>query len=190
MIRFPAVGEPKAIGDGEPAWGGKFPIDPKSPYVKQIEDAMLAEAKALWKDDGKSVLEMLKEDKKVCFERKPYKSKKNGEVYNGFEGKFTLGTRTSVNKAQPTVFKDSVDPLTDEKIIVPVEGNAARERLIYDGCIVDAKVEVWTQQNKFGRRINCSLLGVKFVGDGEHFGGGSGPASADDFSVADAGDVL
>ncbi|MDE2103919.1 MAG: DUF2815 family protein [Patescibacteria group bacterium] len=184
-IRFPAVGEPQSMGEGELAWGGKFPIDPKGPYVKVIEAAMLEVAKAKWEKDGESVLEMLKEDKKVCFERKPYKSKKNGEVYNGFDGMFTLGARTPANKPQPTVF---------DKYGKPVEGNAAREQLIYDGCRVNAKIEVWCQDNKYGRRINCSLLGVMFAGDGEHFGGGSAPASADDFaglaSEPEAEDVL
>ena len=185
VIRFPAVGEPQSMGEGDPAWGGKFPIDPKSAHCKAIEAAMLEVAKAKWEKDGERVLETLKEDRKVCFERKPYKSKKTGEVYNGFDGMFTLGARTASNKAQPTVFN---------KYGEPVEGNAAREQLIYDGCHVNAKVEFWAQQNTYGRRINCSLLGVMFAGEGEHFGGGSAPASADDFAgltaKADADDVL
>lgn len=185
VIRFPAVGEPQSMGEGEPAWGGKFPIDPKGAYLKAIEDAILTVAKAKWEKDGERVLETLKDDRKVCFERKPYKSKKTGEVYNGFEGMFTLGARTASNKPQPTVFN---------KYGEPVEGNAAREQLIYDGCRVNAKVEFWAQDNKYGRRINCSLLGVMFAGDGENFSGGSAPASADDFAglaeTVDADDVV
>ena len=184
-IRFPALAEPQSMGEGEPAYGGKFPIDPKGEAVVAIEAAMLEAAKGKWEKDGAAVLEMLKEDKKVCFERKPYKSKKNGEVYNGFDGMFTLGARTPGNKAQPTVFNKHGEPVTDKAEI---------ERLIYDGCKVNAKVEVWAQDNKYGRRINCSLLGVMFARDGENFSGGGRPASADDFASmavkADADDVL
>ena len=185
VIRFPALAEPQSMGEGEPAYGGKFPIDPKSEDVKAIEDALLETAKQKWEKDGESVLEMLKEDKKVCFERKPYKSKKTGEVYNGFTGMFTLGARTPASKAAPTVFDKHGDPVTAKSDI---------ERLVYDGCRVNAKVEIWAQDNKYGRRLNCSLLGVMFAGDGENFSGGAAPASADDFAgmaaTPEAEDVL
>ena len=163
-MRFPAIAEAQSMGEGEPAYGAKFPIDPKGPFVKQIEDALLETAKGKWEKDGEAVLEMLKEDKKVCFERKPYKSKKTGEVYNGFTGMFTLGARTSATKAQPTTFDKHGDP---------VVGKADIERMFYDGCKVNAKVEIWAQDNKYGRRINCSFLGVMFAGDGENFSGGA-----------------
>lgn len=184
-MRFPAIATAQSMGEGDPAWGAKFPIDPKSAHVKAIEDGMLEAAKGKWEKDGEAVLEMLKEDKKVAFERKPYKSKKNGEVYHGFEGMFTLGSRTPTSKTQPTTFDKYGEPVTDK---------AAIERMFYDGCRVNAKVEVWAQDNKFGRRINCSLLGVMFAGDGQNFSGGSGPASANDFAgmadTTDADDVL
>ena len=185
MIRFPSVAEPKSMGEGELAYGGKFPIDPKADIVAAIEAALLETAKQKWEKDGAAVLEMLKEDKKVCFERKPYKSKKTGEIYNGFTGMFTLGTRTPATKSAPTVFDKHGEPVTEKTAI---------ERLIYDGCRVNAKVEFWAQDNTFGRRINCSLLGVMFAGEGENFGGGAPPASAGDFSgmaqAVEAEDVL
>ena len=184
-MRFPAIAAPQAMGEGEPAYGAKFPIDPKGPQVAQIEAAMLEAAKGKWEKDGEAVLEMLKEDKKVCFERKPYKSKKTAEVYHGFEGMFTLGTRTPATKSQPTAFDKYGEPVTDAALI---------ERMFYDGCKVNAKCEIWPQDNKYGRRINCSLLGVMFAGDGENFSGGAAPAAASDFASmaqkADANDVL
>ena len=41
-------------------------------------------------------------------------------------------------------------------------------------------IECWAQDNKHGKRINFSLLGVQFVRDGERLAGGS-VATADDF---------
>lgn len=184
VIRFPALAEPKAMGEGEPAYGGKFPIPPGE-LADLIEKTMLEVATRKWEKDGEKVLAMLKEDKKVCFERKPYRSKKTGEVYNGFEGMFTLGSRTPANKPAPTTF---------DKFGQPVTGKTEIERMFYDGCRVNAKVEFWAQDNKFGRRVNCTLLGVMFANDGESFGGGAAPASADDFAgmavAADASDIL
>jgi len=168
---FPAIAEAASIGDGEPAFGTRLVIDPKDDDVALIEKAMKEVARAKWKDDGDAVLAMLIEDGKVAFERKPYRSKKTGKVYEGFEGKFNLGTRNP--KAQPTVFNQYGEPVT---------GKSAIEQLVYSGCRINAKVEFWAQDNSFGRRINCSLLGVMFAGDGERFGGGSAPASADDFA--------
>lgn len=185
VIRFPALAEPQSMGEGEPAYGGKFPIDPKGADTKAIEAAIVEAAKGKWEKDADRILETLKEDKKVCFEHKPYKSKKTGEVYNGFEGMYTLGARTSVAKPKPTVFNKYGEPVTEKGAI---------EQLIYDGCRVNAKVEIWAQDNKYGRRINCSLLGVMFSSEGQNFGGGAPPASADDFagmaSKPDADDVL
>lgn len=186
-IAFPALAEPQAIGDGEPAFGGRFVIDPANKaLVAKLDAAMLAEAKAKWKEDGEAVLAMLIDEKKVAFEHKPYLSKKTGKVYAGFEGKYNLGARTPANKPRPTVFDEYGKELTTKIDI---------ERKIHSGAEVTAKVEFWAQDNSYGRRINCSLLGVMYQGEGEHFGGGSAPASADDFGgfakkSADAESVL
>lgn len=40
----------------------------------------------------------------------------------------------------------------------------------YAGCYVNAAVRLWVQNNKHGKRVNCELLGVQFVKDGEAFG--------------------
>lgn len=38
---------------------------------------------------------------------------------------------------------------------------------IYSGCLVNIKIEVWGQANKFGKRVNAKLLAVQFAGDAE-----------------------
>jgi Protein of unknown function (DUF2815) len=53
----------------------------------------------------------------------------------------------------------------------------------YAGCYVDAILRVWAQDNDYGKRINCSLEGVKFRDDGDAFG--SKPVDADDFDEED-----
>jgi hypothetical protein len=184
VLAFPALAEPQSFGEGEPAYGAKFPIKPNSEQHKAIEAAILAEATEAWKDKAVSVLKMLEEDGKVAFTKKVYRSKKTGEAYQGFDGTHYLSTRNA--KTQPSVYNAYGDD---------VVGKADIERDAFSGAVVNASIEIWAQDNKWGRRINCSLRGVMLTGEGENFGGGSTPASADEFSgfakaKADAEDIL
>jgi len=184
VLAFPALAEPQSFGEGEPAYGAKFPIKPNSEQQKALEAAILAEATEAWKDKADSVLKMLEEDGKVAFTKKVYRSKKTGEAYQGFDGAHYLSTRNA--KTQPTVFNQYGEELS---------GKSDIEAKAFSGALVNASVEIWAQDNKWGRRINCSLRGVMLTGEGENFGGGSAPASADEFAglakaKADADDIL
>jgi len=184
VLAFPALAEPQSFGEGEPAYGAKFPIKPNSEQQKALEAAILAEATEAWKDKADSVLKMLEEDGKVAFTKKVYRSKKTGEAYQGFDGAHYLSTRNA--KTQPTVFNQYGEELS---------GKSDIEAKAFSGALVNASVEIWAQDNKWGRRINCSLRGVMLTGEGENFGGGSAPASADEFAglakaKADAADIL
>jgi hypothetical protein len=183
-LAFPNLAEPQAFGDGEPAYGAKFPIEPNSENAKLIEDAIRAEAKEAWGEKADSVLAMLLEDGKVAYTRREYRSKKTGEPYAGFEKMFYLGTRNS--KVQPSVYDEYREQIKNHGEIT---------RKAYSGAIVDASVEIWAQNNSWGPRINCSLRGIMLTGEGQSFGGGSGAASADVFTAPakakpDASDIL
>lgn len=184
VMSFPALADPQSFGEGEPAYGAKFPIKINSAHQKLLEEAMLAEAKEAWKDKAQSVLDMLIEDGKVAFVKKVYRSKKTGEAYQGFEGSHYLSARNA--KTQPTVFNQYGEEIAAKGDI---------ERQAFSGAVVNASVEIWAQDNKWGRRINCSLRGIMLTGEGENFGGGSSPASADEFgglakAKAEAEDIL
>lgn len=185
MLGFPALAEPQSLGDGEPAYGVKLPITPGSANEKLIEDAIREEAKAVWKDKADSILEMLREDGKLCFIKKEYRSKSTGEVYEGFQKSHYLGTRNA--KVQPSIFNQYGEA---------IEKKGDIERQAYSGAIASGvSVEIWAQDNKWGKRVNCTLLGVMLSGEGTSIGGGSPPASADDFAAlakakSDADSVL
>ncbi len=169
-IAFPALAEKQAIGDGEPAYGAKFIIVPGTPLVKTLDDTMLAVAKDKWKEKGQDVFDFLVKEKKVCFIHDAYRNSKTGVPYLGFENMFSLGSRKA--DMQPTIFDKFGKAVTEKDAI---------KALIYSGCYVNAKIDIWAQDNSYGRRINCSLLGVMFAGEGEAFGGGA-PAKAEDFA--------
>jgi len=62
---------------------------------------------------------------------------------------------------------------------------AEDDNRLYAGCYVNGIIELWAQNNQWGKRINANLLGVQFFKDGEPFSDGV-TASADDFDAFDA----
>jgi hypothetical protein len=72
------------------------------------------------------------------------------------------------SKGRPLVIDRNRDPLT------------AADGKPYSGCYVNVSIDVWAQDNKYGKRINAQLKGIQFVRDGDAFGGGA-PASPDEF---------
>tara|TARA_R100000951_G_scaffold20775_2_gene17346 strand:- start:6141 stop:6668 length:528 start_codon:yes stop_codon:yes gene_type:complete len=61
---------------------------------------------------------------------------------------------------------------------------AEEDGRIYAGCYVNGVLELWAQNNQYGKRINANLLGVQFIKDGEPFADGV-TASLDDFDHFD-----
>jgi len=169
-IAFPAIAEKQAFGDGEPAYGARFIITPKSENAKLLSATFEEVAREQWKDKAPNILKQLREDKKMAYMEREYLNKE-GSPYDGFADNYYLQTRNA--KVQPGVFNKYNEPLTSKGDI---------ERAIYGGCFVHAQVEVWAQDNQYGRRVNCTLLGVMFSGDGASFGGGSSSSSGDDFA--------
>ena len=59
----------------------------------------------------------------------------------------------------------------------------------YSGCFVNASLELWAQDNNYGKRVNATLMGVQFYKDGDSFSGG-GVASEDDFDDLSIDDLV
>tara|TARA_Y100000310_G_C20529996_1_gene737934 strand:+ start:160 stop:687 length:528 start_codon:yes stop_codon:yes gene_type:complete len=59
---------------------------------------------------------------------------------------------------RPTVMNRDKTPITED------------DEIIFAGCYVNASVGLWTQNNKWGKRVNANLYGVQFFKDGEPFG--------------------
>lgn len=47
------------------------------------------------------------------------------------------------------------------------------DEVLYAGCYVNAIIDLWVQNNGFGKRVNANLYGIQFVKDGEQFGAGA-----------------
>ena len=64
----------------------------------------------------------------------------------------------------------------------------------YSGCHVNVIIDVWAQDNQYGKKINAQLQGIQFLRDGEAFSGGGVAADQSDFEEitegADAEDLV
>lgn len=89
-----------------------------------------------------------------------------------YEGHYTI---KASNSKRPKVIDRDKSPLSED------DGKP------YSGCYVNAVIELWAQNNGYGKRINANLLGVQFAKDGEPFAAGE-IASDDDFDLVEGSD--
>lgn len=99
--------------------------------------------------------------------------------YAGYEGNLFFNANNTV---RPTVID------RDRTALVKSDGKP------YSGCYVIAIIDVWAQDNQYGKKVNAQLQGVQFYKDGEAFAGGGIAADAADFDEiedgADADDLV
>lgn len=160
-LAFPQLFEAKAFnGEGEPAYSGSFIIEKGNPCLKEIEKTIAAIAKEKWTSKADTILKDLKAKDKV-----PLRDGDSKSDYDGFPGNMYLAARS---KSRPLVINRDKTPLTKE------------DGIPYGGAWVNCNVDLWCQDNSWGKRINATLVGVQMVRDGDAFSG-SAPGSVDDF---------
>lgn len=166
-LAFPALFEAKTVnGEGKPAFSAALLIDPADPQVKAINAAIDAVAKDKWGAKADVLLKQMRAADKVCLHDGDLKAS-----YDGFPGNLYISAR---NPVRPTVMDADKSPL------VAADGKP------YAGCYVVAVLELWAQDNNYGKRVNATLSGVQFLRDGDSFTGG-GAADESDFDDVSAG---
>jgi hypothetical protein len=162
-LTFPQLFEPKQVnGQGEAKYSAAFLFPRSHACVAALQAAILAAATEQWKDKAPAMLAQLKAADKICVHDGDAKSD-----YAGYAGNLFLNASKNV---RPLVLDRDRTPLT------------AADGKPYSGCYVNAMVDIWAQDNKFGKRVNASLMGVQFLTDGERLAGGV-TATADDFEA-------
>lgn len=160
-LAFPALFEAKTVnGEGEPAFSAVFLLEPDDPQVKSLDNAIAAVAKEKWGAKAEAILKTMRAADKTCLHDGDTKAD-----YAGFGGMRFVSAR---GKQRPLVLHSDKSPLT------------AADGKPYAGCFVNASIELWPQDNNYGKRVNAQLRGVQFLRDGDAFAGG-GVASADEF---------
>ena len=169
-LSFPQLFEATTVnGEGKPAFSSSFLIDPKDPQVAVINAAIETVAKDKWGAKAEATLKAIRAADKTCLHSGDLKAN-----YDGFEGMLFLSSR---NALRPLVIDTNKTPLT------------AQDGKPYAGCFVNASVELWVQDNNYGKRINATLMGVQFYKDGESFTGG-GVADDSDFDDVSIDDLV
>lgn len=158
-----ALFEPQQVqGQGDKKFSASFLFAPNHPAAAAIKEGFKKVAQEKWGAKASDVFVALKAGDKLCLHDGDTKPN-----YEGYKGNLYLNAS---NKIKPLVIDGNKSPLD------------ASSGKPYSGCYVNAVVELWPQDNKFGRRINASLMGVQFLRDGPRLSGG-GVASADDFEA-------
>lgn len=166
-IAFPQLFEAKTVnGEGDPAFSAVFLMAPDHPAVAELEKAFDIVGKEKWGAKWPQVKKELTAKDRLALHDGDTKAD-----YAGFEGNMFVSSR---NKTRPLVIDRDKSPLT------------AADGRPYAGCYVHASIELWCQDNNYGKRINASLRGVQFYKDGDAFAGG-GAASEDEFDDIEEG---
>lgn len=150
-LSFPNLFEPKAGQDGGKArYSASFLLDKKehADQIKLIRAAIYSLALAEFGDKTKEMFEKGKIT--PCLHQG---SEKDWAGYD--ESNVYLSTSSDT---RPHVVDRDQSPLAKD------DGKP------YAGCYVNGAVRLWVQNNQHGKRVNCELLGVQFVKDGEAFG--------------------
>lgn len=162
-LSFPHLFRPQASKDegGTPKFNCSFLMDPATPHGK----ANIAKLKAAieFAQNEKWAGKVKVPGDKRCL-RKGNDPETGEAKYDGYDQMIFCSASNSV---RPLVIDRNRAPL------IEADGKP------YGGCYVNAKVNIWAQDNKFGKRINASLEAVQFYTDGERFG--AAPTDSDEF---------
>lgn len=155
-LSFPSLFRKAVFSGEETKFEGTFLLDKEGQAEKIAEIETAIETLIADKLKGAK----LKADK-ICL--------KDGDdiEYDGYAGHMSI---KASNGKRPMVLDRDRTPLSED------------DNRPYSGCYVNAVLELWAQDNQYGKRINANLLGVQFFKDGQPFGDGVS-ASADDFDA-------
>jgi hypothetical protein len=149
-------------GEGKPAFSSTFIIPKDHPVIAELKAAEEQVAKEKWGEKAPAILKAIRAADKGVVHDGDSKAQ-----YDGFEGNAFISTRS---EKRPNVYD------TDGSQLTEADGK------VYSGCYAHGMVEVWAQDNSYGKRINAQITGAMFSRDGDSFGGGATPAKPDDFA--------
>lgn len=159
-LSFASLFTPKAgINGGDEKFQASFILPKNDPQVDKIRATISRLCKEAWGAQAAATQKMIEAQDRVCLHDGDTKA------YEGYDGNMFI---SSSSLRRPTVLDRDRSPLTE------ADGRP------YSGCYVNAVVNLWVQDNQFGKRVNAELMGVQFYKDGDSFSGGA-PLPAEAF---------
>lgn len=170
-LSFPDLFEASEY-EGKRNFGAQFLLEPGSENAKAVEAAIEAIGKEKWKDKAAATVKAIRAggNQKCCYWSGDTKT------YDGYEGMMVVTAKRAEDKGRPLVIDQKKNPLQ------PSDGKP------YAGCYVNASVDLYCQENAFGKGIRAVLMGVQFAKDGDAFGSGTQVADPDEFDDLSTGD--
>lgn len=169
-LAFPDIFEPNK--DGKFAAAFIFTTD--HPMLGSLQAVIQEVGKAKWGAKWPQINKELKAGDNLLVHDGDSKAS-----YVGYEGNLFFNANNTV---RPTVVDRDRTPL------VAADGKP------YSGCHVNVIIDVWAQDNQYGKKVNAQLQGIQFLKDGEAFSGGGVAADSNDFDEiaegSDAGDLV
>ena len=153
-------------GGGEEAFSASFIAPPTHKQVNEVDAALASVANEKWGVKGPAVLKALLAAGKTCL----HNGDDKGE-YEGFPGNIYISARS---KVRPSAFDGQRNEIQES------------DGLLLSGYYVNGNIEIWAQDNSYGKRINAQLRGVQHLRKGDVFSGGGSPAAADEFDEISA----
>jgi len=160
----------KVNGEGEAKFSCSLILTPGHKAIKLVEATALAVAREKWGAKAEQMIAAMKAQDKHPLHNGDTKSS-----YDGFPGNFFVSCR-SVKK-----------PLVIDRDRTPLDMSSPR---LYSGAMVNAIIDLWPQDNNYGKRVNAQVMGVQFYADNDSFGGGGQIASQDDFADLGVGEEV
>jgi len=130
---------------------------------KETQADLIAKIEAIIDEECKEAKIKRPSPDKICLRDGEFAS------YDGYDGMMSL---KAAGNRRPTLLNRDKTPLVED------------DNVLYAGCRVNMIVDFWVQNNNFGKRVNCNLLGVQFFKDDTPFGAGDNDVT-DEFDEYD-----
>lgn len=166
-LAFPNIFEPKITDSGKAQFGAAFIFAPNHPAIAKLDAVIDEVGQAKWGAKWPTLKKSLKAGDNLLTH--------NGDAkadLDGYEGNLYLN---AYNTVRPTVVDRDTSPL------VAADGKP------YSGCYVNCILDIWAQDNQYGKKVNAELQGVQFYKDGDAFSGGGKAAQSTDFTAIEEG---
>lgn len=153
-LSFPRLWVPKSFQPGQTArYEGSFLLDPSNAAHATKISEIKKQAKIILIAKYGSEAKIPKGIKR-CYglaDKDPVKSE-----YDGYAGMFYLASNNTT--------KPKVVDRNPKRVLNETDGKP------YAGCMVNASITLWVQDNQFGKRVNANLRAVQFCEDNDAFG--------------------
>lgn len=154
--------------NAKPAFSSTFLIPKNDPQYAEVKKVIEKVATEKWAAKAPAILKSLVAENKTCL-----RDGDNKEQYDGFAG---CGYIQGRNYSEFPIVDRDKSPLSEK---------SGRP---YAGCYVNCSLDIWAQDNNYGKRINAKIRWVQFAADGDAFSG-SAPASTDEIDdISDIGE--